>query len=174
LSRIHPVKRLDLVIQALRRCEGVSLVIAGVGRPSYLRELQGLAARLGLVHRILWAGQVSGEEKAALLRGAACLVQASSFESLGVAVLEAMAAGVPVAVSSRVGVADLVRRGGAGCVVGDSPDEWARVLQSLVTQPDLWQARAAGAVRWAEALPSMEDCGRELILRYEALLACAS
>jgi glycosyltransferase involved in cell wall biosynthesis len=68
---------------------GMPLVIAGPQKDMALAdELRRRGARL--------EGYVATERLAELYRGAACLVQASSFEGFGLPVIEAMASGTPV------------------------------------------------------------------------------
>jgi glycosyltransferase involved in cell wall biosynthesis len=68
---------------------GLQLVVVGPEKnPALARELRLRGARL--------EGHVSIERLAELYRGAACLVQSSSFEGFGLPVIEAMASGTPV------------------------------------------------------------------------------
>jgi glycosyltransferase involved in cell wall biosynthesis len=174
LGRIHPIKRLDLVLEALAGVGGLDLVIAGRGEPTYEARLRQRADRLGLRKRVTWVGHVSGPAKEQLLRDARGLVQASRLESFGVAVLEAMAAGVPVAVTDNVAAGEHVRAAGAGVVVGDSCKELAEGFRSIVRDPGLWDARAASAAAWSASLPSIEESGRALLAVYREVGACAS
>jgi glycosyltransferase involved in cell wall biosynthesis len=133
-----------------------------------------MANRLGLRKRVTWAGYVSGSAKERLLRSARGLVQASRLESFGVAVLEAMAAGVPVAVAESVAAAGQVRAADAGAVVGESRKDWIDVFRSIVHEAERWDAHAAGAAAWAASLPTIEESGRALLDMYREAGACAS
>jgi len=95
-SRLAVEKGVDVAIDACR-IAGMALVVAGSGP-----ERGALQARAA-GGDVRFAGQVSGEELAALRAGAAlALVPSRSGESFGLAVAEAAAAGLPV-VASRVG-----------------------------------------------------------------------
>jgi glycosyltransferase involved in cell wall biosynthesis len=174
LGRIHPIKRLELVLEALASVRSLELVVAGRGEPSYEQRLRARARRLGLCRRVVWAGHVSGQAKERLLHGALGLVQASRLESFGVAVLEAMAAGVPVAVAGNVAAAEQLRAANAGVTVGERHQDWADVFQSVLDEAERWDARAAGAAAWAASLPSIDESGRALLAMYRAAGACAS
>jgi glycosyltransferase involved in cell wall biosynthesis len=169
LGRVHSIKRLDLLLRALSSAEGLRLVVAGSGEETYMARLKRLSERLGVAARVTWVGRVAGDVKAALLRRARCLAQASRVESFGVAVLEAMAAGVPVAVGAGVAAAEWVESSGAGLVVGGEVDEWSAALQSIGSEPSRWDAMAANAALWSESLPSRDEQGAELGAFYGGL-----
>jgi glycosyltransferase involved in cell wall biosynthesis len=174
LGRIHPIKRLELVLEALAGVRSLELVVAGRGEPSYERRLREMAKRLGLCRRVVWTGYASGHATERLLHSALGLVQASRLESFGVAVLEAMAAGVTVAVAGNVAAAEQRRAVDAGVVVGERHQDWVDVFQSVVREAERWDARAAGAAAWAASLPSIEESGRALLAMYREAGACAS
>jgi glycosyltransferase involved in cell wall biosynthesis len=73
---------------------GLPLIVVGPEKePAYAAELRAAGARL--------EGYVDTERLVKLYRGAACLVQASSYEGFGLPVLEAMASGTPVVAVSE-------------------------------------------------------------------------
>lgn len=75
------------------------LVIAGSGQ---IEQARARARELGIAAHVEFPGWVGPQEKAKLLARAAVLVLPSHFEALPMAVLEGMAAGLPV-VATRVG-----------------------------------------------------------------------
>ncbi len=89
-------------------------------------------------------GYVSEDKLQHLLRGAACLVFPSLHEGLGMPVLEALAAGIPVACSRR---ASLPEVGGdvAEYFEPDDRDDIARAVRSAIARSHdpLWRERAA-------------------------------
>ena len=97
LSRLHPKKQLDRLLEALallnqqRPDASWELRIAGRGEPGYERQLHGQAESLGLGQRCLWLGQVEGESKDRELADADWLVLPSAAENFGIAVAEALA-----------------------------------------------------------------------------------
>jgi glycosyltransferase involved in cell wall biosynthesis len=130
LGRVSWKKGLDRLIPALAQLPGVELKIAGNDEEGLRPELERLAAESGVAGRIAFLGPVAGEEKASLLRRAAVLVLPSRSENFGNVVLEAMAAGCPVAVTPEVGLAATVRETGSGIVV-DVADGDARLGEAL-------------------------------------------
>lgn len=108
-------KGFDLLLTAFaevrRHCPKAELVLAGPrGDASPSLELHG---RQGIVE----LGTVTQRELAARLATVDCLVLPSRNDSYGMVVAEALAAGVPVIVSSMVGSKDLVREGETGWIV---------------------------------------------------------
>ncbi len=104
LGRLVPGKGVDTLLRACpglsARHPGWSLQIAGDGpdRP----RLQRLADDLGIRSRVRFLGWVQGAAKAACLAEATVLVHPSPEESAPLAVVEALAAGLPV-VAARTG-----------------------------------------------------------------------
>jgi len=148
LSRLHPKKQLDRLLEALAllnqlRPEGAwELRIAGQGEPGYERQLRDQAKCLGLGDRCLWLGQVEGERKDQELADADWLVLPSAAENFGIAVVEALAAGTPAILSPEVAVSELVATAGAGLVCASTPPELARTLAEALggPSPDTRQA----------------------------------
>ncbi len=133
LSRIHPKKGLPILLRALavlrdREIEA-SLTIAGQGSKAYQKELKRLIDALGLHSTVEFVGFVTGKEKSRLLALADLFVLPSYQENFGIAVAEAMAAGLPVVISDQVALAEEIIRGGAGVVVPvDQPEALADAI----------------------------------------------
>ena len=109
-------------------------------KSSYCREIHDLIAGLGLAGRVEFPGFVAQPEK--IMSSIDVLVHPVPHESFGRIVVEAMAAGVPVAGIAAGGVGDLVLDGETGCLVPPGPDEvvssqLASAIDRLVTDPDL-------------------------------------
>lgn len=91
-------------------------------------------------------------ELGSLLPGLDLLVHPARAEGLGLAVLEAMAAGLPVAASAAGGLVDVIEDGTSGLLVppGDVP-AWASALGRLLDDADLRLRLGAAARRRVEA-----------------------
>lgn len=118
LSRIHPKKQLNVLIQSLSELgpNDWFLDIAGEGDDRYMCTLRDYARVLGVSNQIRWHGHVKGLSKERLLSQSDWLVLPSSNENFGIAALEAMASGLPVIISSGVGIAPYVEKYSAGYV----------------------------------------------------------
>jgi glycosyltransferase involved in cell wall biosynthesis len=140
LSRIHPKKRPDLLLhaisQAIAQNHDCHLIFAGGGDVEYLNYLTNLVSSLGLVSRTSFAGFVVGEDKALLLQGSDLFVLPSFAENFGVAVAEAMAAGLPVIVTPDVQISPEIAAEQAGLVVKGNVDEMAEAIARLLSSPN--------------------------------------
>jgi len=174
LSRIHPKKGLDSLLEALallRRTQPDrpwQLLIAGSGEPAYEQELQALAEKLALTDRCHWLGFVSGERKNLLLQGSDWFVLPSAAENFGVAVAEALAAGTPVLISADVGLAPAVAAAGAGLVSSAEPKELAARLHEALRGPRA--PFAAAARQLAEQRYGWPSVGESIAASYQDLL----
>lgn len=135
LARLHPVKQQHVLIDAVAAARDLfetrDLRLALVGDGPAQDELQAQIKRLGLARRVLLLGRRTGREKAWLLAHAAGFVTASGEEGLPNAVVEAMAAGLPIVASDIGPHRELIEGQGWGFlfVTGDAialADAWQR------------------------------------------------
>lgn len=140
LSRLHPKKRPDLLLQALSKLTSLNydfhLILAGSGESDYLAYLTNLVSSLGLARRTTIPGFVTGADKDLLLQGSDIFVLPSFSENFGIAVAEAMAAGVPVIVTPDVQIAPDIAEANAGLVVEGELDTLVRAIQELLISPN--------------------------------------
>jgi len=152
VGRINWKKGLDRLIAALPSIPNCRLVVAGNDEERYQPTLESLAVKTGVRERISFVGPVYGEHKTALFRRALMLVLPSYSENFGNVVLEAMAAGCPVAVTPEVGAADIVLESGAGGVLDGDPAKLGAGICGLIADP--------------QALRRMGERGREFVARH--------
>ena len=105
-GRLAPQKSLDVALEALRDCEGVSLVLAGDGPER--QGLEELAERLGVAGRARFLGAQPRETVFELLTAADAVVLSSSWENFPHAVVEGLAAGTPVIATDVGGVGEVL------------------------------------------------------------------
>jgi glycosyltransferase involved in cell wall biosynthesis len=134
LSRLHPVKGLELLIESFLEIAGDDrqrewrLLIVGDGEASYVSRLRALAGRHPEGDRVVFKGWLTGTAKIGVLRGASLFALPSHQESFGLSALEALACGVPVVLTEGVNLAPAVRAADAGWVV---PREKAALMAAL-------------------------------------------
>ena len=80
---------------------------------------------------------VVGENKWRTLTNADIFVLPSYQDSFGVSAVEAMAVGLPVVVSDRVGISDAITSSGAGLVVPLKADALAASIETLLEDKQL-------------------------------------
>ncbi len=98
LSRIHPKKGLDILIEAVKLIERDNFVIsiAGEGDFNYLNILQQLVKKYNLEEKIIFTGGVYGGEKWDLFNSSDIFILPTHSENFGIVVIEALATGIPV------------------------------------------------------------------------------
>jgi glycosyltransferase involved in cell wall biosynthesis len=147
-------KNLPVLLHALQIvvCEESHCQLVFIGRGPEESTLRALTHELGLDDYVIFAGFVSEGQKLEYYATGDLLVSASGMEGFGLAVGEAMACGLPVAVTNAGSLPELVVDGVCGLVVPvDDAAALASALLRLLGDPDL-AARfgQAGASRVAE------------------------
>ena len=119
-STLHPHKNHERLIRAYarRRIQG-NLVLAGM-RGFHAQTVEKLIADLGLSDSVKLTSWLSREDLLLLYKHAYALVYPSTFEGFGMPVLEALAAGIPVACSS---IPSLLEVAGDAALFFDPLDE---------------------------------------------------
>jgi glycosyltransferase involved in cell wall biosynthesis len=121
LGRLVPKKGVELLLEAWRQVHArrpqARLVVAGSGTPSYEARLRASAQRSSdIAGSVDFTGFVSGAAKERRLADADLFVLPSHHENFGVAVLEAVAAGLPAVVTPAVQLAPWIESQGLGVV----------------------------------------------------------
>jgi len=169
VGRFSREKGADVMIAALTKAGGewrLSMVGAGGEREA----LENDARSAGVMDRVIWHGGVP--HAGALMRAFDAFVLSSRTEGTPIALLEAMAAGVPVVATRVGGVPDVVGDADAILVAPDQPaaigaalDEIARDPGAAVRRAESARARLErefGAAAWLRAV---DDVYREAIRR---------
>jgi glycosyltransferase involved in cell wall biosynthesis len=133
----------DVLIRAVKRCvdRGIDVECTFVGSPAIgdfdtLPALEALTATLQLEDRIQFTQ--GRTDVATLLAGANIFVLPSRREGFGLALVEAMAAGLPVIVSNIEGPADIVTDGIDGILFECGSDvQLAEKIVALLQSPSL-------------------------------------
>jgi glycosyltransferase involved in cell wall biosynthesis len=159
VATLNELKGHAVLLRALaaggRELERIELDLVGSGPLE--SELRALVKRLGLEQRVRFHGTRSEDEVARMLDAADLFVLPSviardgRMDGIPVALMEAMAAGLPVLASRLSGIPELVRDGETGLLTrpGDAAD-LARALLELLGDPDGAAARARAARRLIE------------------------
>jgi glycosyltransferase involved in cell wall biosynthesis len=173
LSRIDPKKNLEGLIQALALLhhwgQQVRLIVAGDGEREYVASLKKLAASEGVSDQLLWLGYVAGRDKADALAAAQIFALPSYSENFGIAVIEALHAGLPCVLGSAVGVADSVRSAGAGTVVETNAASIAGGILRYLESSKLRASAAKAALALAQREYSVSEMGARLQQLYTSV-----
>ena len=144
VSRVDPIKRISLLLDALDRhpeLERLSFTVYGTGW-----DLDALRERAAQTHpNVRFAGFSDRVPDA--MQASDLLLHTCPVEPFGLAILEAMAAGVPVLVPDEGGASTLVEPGASGFhFKADDPDALAEALRRIIELPaDTLNRIVAGA-----------------------------
>ena len=142
----RPHKNLPALLRALAAvADPPPLWLTGTPDP----ELGAAVARCRLTGVVRFLGHVPEADLPRLYRRAAAVVMPSTYEGFGLPALEGLAAGVPVVVSDRTALPEVV--GEAGWLVDpEDPDAWAAAWSDALSDAGRARARQAGPARARE------------------------
>jgi glycosyltransferase involved in cell wall biosynthesis len=155
LGRINFKKGFDILVPAFARLArergDVHLMIAGPDGDGYGRRVREWLRAEGALDRVTFTGMIEGSDKALALSAATAFVLPSYTENFGIAVVEAMAAGLPVIISNRVNIWREIVAAGAGIATEPNVEDFTAAIGKLLDSPD--------------AAHRMGEAGRELYRR---------
>lgn len=149
LGRLHPIKGIDLLIQAFAALppgNEMKLVIAGPPSvPEYAANLHSFVRSLGIEKKVIFWGPAFGEQKWRLFREAWAFCAPSYTEVGGMVNLEAAAAGTPVITTHSTGLYDWEE--GGGILVNPEVQELVRALRQVCSWEDRERAQRGQKLR---------------------------
>ncbi len=174
LSRIHPKKNLESLIEALAMSNGdFRLQIAGMGEENYIRQLKSLVRSKGMEEKVEWPGPLHGAEKFRCYAAADLFVLPSVNENFANVVIEVLSAGTPVLVSEGVGLAGYVKEKGLGWVCGPGPEDIAEALSAIRAHPEKLEIIRQNAPAVIRQDFSPEGLTQRYVEAYESLISDA-
>jgi len=174
LGRLSEKKSPDVLLQAFASLSKVErdaetrLVFAGPDEGGMKKRLQRVASELGISARVQILGAAYGEQKWSAYKDADVFVLPSQNENFGNTVGEAVAAGTPVVVTDKCGIAPLLADV-AGLVVAHDSAALAQALARVLWEPGLHTRLSAGC-RKAAARLDWDKPAQEMEKLYEQLV----
>jgi glycosyltransferase involved in cell wall biosynthesis len=166
LSRIHPIKRLDLALKAFAILITIypdcQLVIAG--NPSHhQQDLLELARNLHISDQVHFMDFLQGDLKTGAFFSASVFLQTSEHENFGITVMEALVHGLRVVCTEGVATGKHVESNKGGLVVHDTPEAIANGLQHILknhpTTCDVKLARRVNEIfSWDSVVQQLKNC----------------
>ncbi len=173
LGRLQKIKGLDLLLEAwaevARDHEDLHLVIAGPDVDCQARLEQRIAA-LALGKRVRFVGQVEHATRMAAYRAADVFALTSYSEGLPNAVLEAAAMGLPLWITDRCSVPEVLQFD-AGFVGPAEQQPLSQALRAMLKDPDKRQRQGENAQRMARELFAMDAVVTKLENLYRSVAA---
>ncbi len=143
-----------------------------VGDGELKEELERLAAELGVEKHVAWLGLRADVPD--LLIEADIFVMSSAWEGLSIAVLEALASGLPSIVTDAGGNKELIENGENGLIVPvRDPFALSEGLYRLIVDRDLRRSFSASAKAKAESF-SIRECAKKHIALYEGVIGLSN
>lgn len=153
LSRIHPKKGIELLMEAISKLKtSVCLLIAGTGEEKYIESLKLKAESLHIKDKIMWLGWKDREEKFEVLMQADMFALTSYNENFANVVIESLHAGTPVLLSAEVGLSKFVVEHDLGWVCSLKPEDIAEKIEIAITE--------------VEKRKRINNCGSAIIRKY--------
>ena len=174
LSRLHPKKNIECLLDAWPGVQKVSnaarLIIAGDGDPEYVQQLKAYARLRDPNNQIEFVGFVAGEDKARLMAASTVFVLPSFQENFGVAVMEAIGAGLPVVISKYVQLASYVEQHDLGHVIETDAEALAFSITEIIRNHAYRKHCQEYGPERIQADFSVESVGRQLVSMYETVI----
>ena len=141
VGHLAPIKGQDVFLRAaalISACRGgVRFVVIGEDKSpemSYRKSLESLVAELGLSEIVTMTGW--RDDMPAVLSTLTLFVSAARSEPFGLAIVEAMAAGLPVVATASEGALEIIEDGFSGKIVpADDPEALTLAIDDLLDDP---------------------------------------
>lgn len=164
------IKGLDRILEALsrvNRCNMTATIrLLVVGKGSIQKHRQ-LANSLGIRDQVVFTGPVESDIERIYL-GSDMFILLSQFDTFGLVVLEAMAAGLPVVISRNVGARDVVKNGWNGFVVDAEALDSVVDKINCIASPDTRHQMGINAFKTAQT-HSWDEMANKVIAVYDEM-----
>jgi len=153
LGRLNWKKGLDILIKAykmlLRDMPEARLLIAGGDEEGYGKKIKAWIRKAGISYaenelknkggsaRITFTGMLTGKDKIETYAGSDIFVLPSYSENFAMTAVEAMACGLAVVISNKVGIYREIERNNAGIVINTRPEDLYQGMKLLLENPVL-------------------------------------
>lgn len=161
VGTLVPRKGHDVLLRALARLTDLewSLTIVGDSRrdPVHAEGLTALVEELGLATRVSFTGELAGAALEALYHRADLFALATRWEGYGMVAAEAMARGLPLAITAGGAIAEVVVQGSAIVSPVDDVMSLSKGMRRAIFDADLRAEMAEAAWQGGQALPRWPD-----------------
>jgi glycosyltransferase involved in cell wall biosynthesis len=139
LSRIHPKKGLDFLLEVLSNLDddAYHLTICGTGEKSYEKYIQSIIGKNKLEHNVTLKGFVSGKEKEEIIKSSDVFVLSSHFENFGNVIFEMLRFNKPVIISKNIFIWKELSKHDVGWFLDLDKKSWKNTLSSILNNPAL-------------------------------------
>jgi UDP-glucose:(heptosyl)LPS alpha-1,3-glucosyltransferase len=165
------IKGLDDVLFSLAKLKAQNkkfkLIVVGKGN---IKKYTKLAKYVRIVSDVIFTGLLNREKLRRLYMAGDIYIMLSKFDTFGLVVLEAMAAGLPVIISKNVGAKDMVRENENGYIISDTSDtDYIAAKISLLLDENI-RRKMADAARQTAAHNTWDNVTKKYAAIYENIL----
>jgi glycosyltransferase involved in cell wall biosynthesis len=171
VGRLSFEKNIDKIIKSLallkdKNIDKVKLVLVGEG--AALNKLNNIVKSAGLQQHVKFVGAVDSETVKSYYQISDIFTFASTSETFGMVIIEAMASGLPVLAVRAPGAVDIISDGFDGMLVEDDVSEFSARLELLIKNKDLRERLAKGAFYTAQRY-SIDNISDQMLNLYQRL-----
>ena len=129
VARLIPLKRHELLLEAMKCVPGCELTLIGQGTRE--RPLQELAETYGISDRIHFVGILPRDEVFVQIKAHDVYISSSSYEGLPISVLEALSCGVVCAVSDIEQHREIQEKCPSLMTVKNTVEDWVKAIEKI-------------------------------------------
>lgn len=174
---LEPIYDIPLLLKAFKIVYEKSIIkpeLLIYGGGDLLTKLQVLAKELGIENHVSFKGTIPNAEVPNVINKMDIFVNCSKHESFGVALVEAMACGIPVVATDTPGFREVVDDGKTGIVLKDrQPETFANALLSLLNDEGLrkkygeeGRKKVLREYNWTDNVKIMEELYYSLVEKH--------
>ena len=172
LSRIHPVKGLEILLEAwqdFKFYKDWELIIAGPGDKNYIQSLEKMVLEFNLKN-VKFIGPIYGEDKISLYKNSDFLVLPTHSENFGMVVAESLSNGCPVIVSQGAPWSGIDKKR-CGWWIPNNINDLKRTIKKAISLPknDLIEMGKRGQ-KWMKQDFSWERVSLSMTRAYDWIL----
>lgn len=173
-GRINFKKGLDILVksfaQVARERDDVRLVIAGPDNEGYGVEVRKWLKQENVYSKAIFTGMLQGDDALEVLRDADIFALPSYTENFGMAVVEAMACGLPVVISDKVNIWREIQKAQAGLVTSCDANEVVASFFRLLDNDNERKKLADTGNKFVRETYSWKPIIQKLLLYYKNIV----
>lgn len=174
LGRLHWIKGLDILLEAFswlaRKRSDVHLLLVGKDEDGYEHKIRAQLKKYGIDDSVTFTGILNGKEKMEVLFGSDIFVLPSYSENFGMSVIEAMAAGVPILISNKVGIHREIMENNAGHIVKTTSESIYDGLVHMINDNSYRDILSTNGKKMVYNYYEIENIANDMINAFEVII----
>lgn len=177
LSRLNWTKGIDILIKgfsmAHKERKDIMLVMAGKDDgDGYEKKVRKWVEEEGIKEVVLFTGMLTGKDKLMALYGSNIFILPSYSENFGMAIIEAMACGLPVVVSNKVGIVREIKQWQSGIIIEPTVDGVYQGLKACLEMESYKRQEMIDRARkMVEVLYDIDKVSNRMIELYQEVIS---